>query len=273
MVVSTVLFVDLDGTICVNPFRTAVFPHITSLLSPRTGLSGDQLIELFVQEFQTRIIQSNGHTPSAVNWDEIVMTVSQRLGVTDLNVSVLNLVSDHAHAPYIRILDESDVALRRLRQDKHRRLVVASMGLAIYQMPVLKGLGLAPLFHDFLMPDLVGHLKNTPEYYDKWVRKAPDALFINVGDTYRDDIRIPKEFGFRAIMKVPIPELNALDPLERPAVLQDYRNRIPGFPENPPLLPDAVITHISELPEVVERLEELVLPLRSQIATVPSTVR
>jgi len=237
MVVSTVLFVDLDGTICVNPFRTAVFPHINSLLSPRTGLSGDQLIELFVEEFQSRIAKPDGHPLKAVNWDEIVMTVSRRLGVEDLDVSVLDLVTSHSHAPYIRILDESDVALRELRQDKRRRLVVASMGLAIYQMPVLKGLGLAPLFHDFLMPDLVGYLKNQPEYYDKWVRKMPDALFINVGDTYRDDIRIPKEFGFRAIMKVPIPELNALDPFERPAVLQDYRRQIPSLPEIHPSCP------------------------------------
>lgn len=255
MVVSTVLFVDLDGTICVNPFRTAVFPHIINLLSPRTGLSGDQLISAFVHEFQNRLGKSDGHTPDAADWDEIVIQVARRLGV-ELTLSVRELVEEHAHPPYIRILDDSDIALRQLRQDEHRRLVVASMGLAKFQMPVLEGLDLAPLFHDFLMPDLVGHLKTTHKFYESWIERAPGATFISIGDTYKDDVQVPKEFGFLSIMKVPLPELQMLDPLERPAALIDYRDKIPSLPEKINILPDAVITHISELPLTVARLEK-----------------
>jgi putative hydrolase of the HAD superfamily len=256
MVVSTVLFVDLDGTICVNPFRTAVFPHIHALLSPETMLSGDQFIQIAVQEFLNRIAASDGHDPRVVDWDEIVIQVGRNLGL-ELNVSVRELVERNAHPPYISILDDADVALRQLRQEPHRRLVVSSMGLAKFQMPVLEGLGLSVLFHDFLMPDLTGHLKNMPEFYARYADQVGDSLLISIGDTYKDDVLMPKSFGFQSIMKVPLPALQALDPLERPAALLDYRAQIPSLPENPPVLPDAVITHISELPYTVERLEAL----------------
>jgi FMN phosphatase YigB (HAD superfamily) len=255
MVVSTVLFVDLDGTICVNPFRTVVFPHINSLLSPRTGLSGDQLITIFVQEFQTRLAKSDGHTPSAADWDEIVITVGRRLGV-ELDVVVHEMVADAAKVPHIRILDDSDVYLRQLREEGHRQLVVSSMGLAKFQMPVLRGLELAPLFDEFLMPDLTGHLKTAPEFYASVTDKHANAVFISVGDTYKDDVLIPKQLGFFSVMKVPLAELKAYDPLERPQILLDYRSQIPSLPEKPPFLPDAVITHISELPGVVAALEK-----------------
>jgi FMN phosphatase YigB (HAD superfamily) len=255
MVNNTILFIDLDGTLCVNPFRTAVFPRIIDILSPRTGLSAQELLERFTHEFQQRIAESvDGRAGLAADWDDIIHTIARRLGVS-LDVSVVGLVTEFARPPYIRVLDEGNAVLQTLHGSPHRRLVAATMGLTKYQLPVLKGLGLLPLFDDVLAPDQTGFLKTDRRFYSRFTDQVPTPLLISIGDHFEDDVLCPKSFGFVSILKAPIPELAAIDPIERRYHLAAFRSQIRGLPENPPILPDAVITSLTELPELITCLE------------------
>jgi hypothetical protein len=83
----------------------------------------------------------------------------------------------------------------------------------------------------------------------------PSPLLVSIGDHFQDDVLCPKSFGFVSILKAPIPELAALDPIERRYHLAAFRSQIRGFPEKPSMLPDAVITSLTELPELITCLE------------------
>ncbi|HEX5324095.1 MAG TPA: HAD family hydrolase, partial [Capsulimonadaceae bacterium] len=146
--------------------------------------------------------------------------------------------------------------LLSLKDAGHRRLVVSSMGLSRYQLPILKALDIYDLFDEFLMPDLTGHLKWHPEHYASCTQTATDPhVFIAIGDMYRDDILPAKSFGFCAILKARIPALAGQGALERPRQLHAFREELPGAPGSITHLPDAVISDLSELLNVIPALE------------------
>lgn len=250
----TVCFIDLDGTIMVNPFATAVWPVITRELATHTGLSP----KVFLREFHAENLRRQ-HTqpndPLTMDWDDIVHTIARKHGVK-LSVRVIDLVRDNCKAPHIAVLDSALSVLKTLKTEG-RRLVVASKGLSKYQMPVLSALGLQPLFDDFLMPDLSGYLKTEFGFYESYVRACNGCLFIHVGDHYYDDVICPKRWGFKSILRLPLRELDLWTAFERPQQLNHFRHHIETYPTEPTsVLPDAVITHLNELPNVVSALEQ-----------------
>ncbi len=250
----TVCFIDLDGTIMVNPFATAVWPVITRELAASTGLSP----KVFLREFEAENLRrqhAQPNDPLTMDWDDIVHTIARKHGVK-LSVRVIDLVRDHCKEPHIAILDSADIALKALKTQK-RRLVVASKGLSKYQMPVLAALALQSLFDDFLMPDLTGYLKTEAGFYESYTRACDDCLFIHIGDHYYDDVICPKRLGFKVILRLPLRELDPLSPFERPQKLNHFRHRIATYPPEPTsVTPDAIITHLNELPNVVSELEK-----------------
>jgi putative hydrolase of the HAD superfamily len=253
----TILFFDLDGTLVVNPFRTAVWPRVTDFLAPQAALTNEQLLDLFLKEFLTRIEQnSNGETGMTVDWDDIVKQVMAQVGVR-CELSICELIVEHAHAPYIRVLDEGDSVLRALLKAGNRKLVVSTMGMSKYQLPVLEGLGLLQCFSEVLTPDLTGFLKTDRRFYRSYTSTYPVQNLISIGDHFHDDIMFPKSLGFTSILRAPFAELNAYDPLERCRHLRAFSDRIPGLPEHPEILPDAVVTSLQELPEVVQHFERV----------------
>ncbi len=198
MTTQTILFIDLDGTILVNPFLSAVFPHYTQHF-------GHDLTLEFLAEQQVRLAQPHADPVWVMDWDDICVTVARRHD-WELPLPVHTLVTEYSRPPFITVIDEADIILRQIVQPK-RKLVVASMGLHRYQMPVLRGLGIAELFDDFLMPDITGALKTDPRFYAKYADNP--ALKINVGDNLIDDVIRPHQFGHHTIQVTPIPPANS----------------------------------------------------------------
>jgi FMN phosphatase YigB (HAD superfamily) len=250
-----VCFFDLDGTLMVNPFGTAVWPNITRELAVLTGLSPKALLHAFNAENMRRQ-HTQPNDLLTMDWDDIVDTVARRHSV-QFSVRVIDLVHQYCQSPHIAVLDDADRVLAELKKP-HRKLVVATKGLSKYQFPVLKALGLYDLFDDFLTPDRTGYLKSEAGYYSNYTDNASDdTLFIQIGDHHYDDVIRPKALGFYTIMRLAVPGLSSTSPFERPHKMAQYRHYIPTYREdNSDILPHAIITHLSELPTLIDQIEQ-----------------
>jgi len=260
IVVSTVLFFDLDGTIIVNPFGSVVFPRVSALLAAHSGVSAERMMQAILLENRRRQetpLPSDSGYASIWDWDDIVQAVAAQYGLPAGSIPPRiceELAIEHAAPPHTGWLDQSLEVIAALRAP-NRRLVVATMGLAKYQLPVLRGLRLAEHFDDFLTPDLTGYLKTDQRYYGRYLDGFAEARRISIGDNYSHDVEIPKSMGFRAVLRFPMPALNALSPYARADVLDPYGGHISAYPVHVQAKPDAVITHLRELLEVIPALE------------------
>lgn len=247
----TTLFFDLDGTLMVNPFWRVVFPKVTQAIAAHNGqTTPEHVLAEIIEEHDQRLQNPLSDRPRTMDWDDIFGVVAARYGAT-IAYSAETLVIEHAAPPYTAVLDDAVDVLQRLKTG--RRLVVASMGLAKFQVPVLKALGLYDLFDDFLMPDLTGWLKTERGFYRDYPEEA--GLRLHIGDRYDHDCVAPMSFGSQSILRLPLPELADLSPFERPQILPRLGDKVAGYSGEWPCLPVAVITNLSELPEVVQSLE------------------
>lgn len=247
----TLLFFDLDGTLMINPFFSVVFPAVVQELTEKTGLS-TPFFEVIMAEHDARLENPLATLPMTMDWEDIFRVVAQKYGVA-LETNAEMLVIQHAAPPHTALLDNALEVLHELTSEPHRKLIVATMGLSKYQFPVLKALGLYDLFTDFLAPDLTGYLKFHPEFYKHYPHEP--ALRIHIGDRYDHDCFYPHQFGAKTVLRLPLPELAETAPFDRPALLPQLTEKIRLLPKNPTILPDAVVVHLSELPEVVRKLE------------------
>ncbi|MCC7207649.1 MAG: HAD family hydrolase [Anaerolineae bacterium] len=260
----TVLFFDMDGTLVANQYGRYVFPEVLAPLAAAAGTTSDALMERITAENWRR--QNAAERPDAawvMDWDDILRGLAEALGLdgTPLAADALTVCgARYATPPYCATLDDAASVLRRLREPGHRRLVVSTMGLSKYQFPVLRGLGLYDLFDDFLMPDVTGALKTERGFFAAYL-DGPDAAeqrLISVGDNYLHDVAVPKRLGFGSVLRLPVPELAALDPFERPPHIHAHGARIQYYPADPAqadVLPDAVVVSLAELPAVIARME------------------
>ncbi len=243
----TVVFIDLDATLIINPFDRAVWPVILGEIAAQSGQTPEHILDLIAAENAARQADDRVPPVQAMDWDDISQVVASRLGVT-LMASAEALVRQHTAQS--SILDAGDAVLRELAAP-HRALVVATKGLAKYQRPVLDALGLTPLFTSILTPDAHNGLKKHRAFFGEWPERA--RLAVMVGDLYDDDVLYPGGHGFRTVWKQPglSSALAAKDPFSR-ALLYPYS-------AEQPTSADAIITHLSELPAVIRRLEMSVL--------------
>lgn len=251
---ASVLFIDLDATVMTNPFWTAVFPALGEVFQQATGVAPDIIINELVSENRRRLDHPPSDQAVAMDWDDIAQTVARNHNMR-LTESVEDLVKRFSGPPYASILDDAPSVLRGLSNGGRRRLVVASMGLAKYQFPVLHSLDLFDCFDDFLMPDLTGFLKTDRRFYSKYLQGNDNVKFVSIGDHYIDDVLCPRSFGFRSVLKANVPEIQALLPFERPTHLGEYRGKVRGLSNNLSVLPDAVILDLSELADVIKQIE------------------
>ncbi|MEO8606945.1 MAG: HAD family hydrolase [Chloroflexota bacterium] len=244
----SVVFLDLDGTLMVNPFESAVWPVVTGEIAEKSGESFDAVLNLIIAENDAR--QNDPAVPAvlSMDWDDIAQTVAGRLGVR-LESSCEVLVREYA-ATHSSVLDNAQEVLQELNAS-HRALVVATKGLAKYQQPVLDALGLTPLFTAILTPDNHHALKKDAAFFGTWPSET--RLQIMVGDRYDDDVQGPAAHGFKTVWKrVDLsPVFRKKDPFAR-ALMVDYT------PEQATPA-DAIIYSLAELPALVRRLEQAVL--------------
>src|SRR5690554_4208511 len=139
----TVVFFDLDGTLIVNPFERAVWPVVMGEIADKSGTPVETVRALIIEENQARQRSSSVSAVLAMDWVDITRTVAARLGV-ELEAGCESLVCQHA-AAHSSLLENAYDVLRELNAP-HRALVVATKGLAKYQLPVLDALGLTSLF-------------------------------------------------------------------------------------------------------------------------------
>ncbi len=238
-----------------NTFASSVLPAVYDEIHRETGVPAADVRALVVREHNNRLNSACPPYPRVMDWDDIVQGVACSLGCV-LTRSLEYLVRRHCLPPHIRALDDAANVLLTLKETGRRRLVVSTMGLSRYQMPILKALGLYDLFDDFLMPDLTGHLKWHREHYVSCTDRASDKhVFIAIGDMYRDDVLPAKSFGFGSVLKARLPALSGMGAMERPGHLHKVREDLPGSPESLPFLPDAVISDLAELLTVIPALE------------------
>ena len=258
MAISTILFFDLDGTLIVNPFGKVVFPTVTALLARHApGTSAKDFMLEIIAESQRRQTVTRADRASWIwDWDDMVQVVAQQHGITAIPRAICEeLAIQHAAPPYTATLDEAEQVLRALRRPE-RRLVVTTMGLSKYQIPVLRGLGIYDLFNDVLTPDLAGFLKTEAGYYRRYTDLGSDVVKISIGDNYIHDVEFPNSLGHRTVLRLPVPEVASLTPFERSGHLAALADRIQFYPASPKALPDAVVVHLRELPEVIAELEQ-----------------
>ncbi len=247
MTYKTVIFFDLDGTLQLNPFETAVWPDIVGEIVQKTGKLAYEVIQMFEDESATR--QNDDSIPAvfAMDFDSICTTVAQRLGVS-LSHNCTDLVRKYA-ATHSSLLDGALETLTKLRAP-HRALVVATKGLAKYQLPVMNALGLTPYFTSILSPDSHNGLKKHRHFFGEWADYP--ALRMMVGDLYEDDVLYPGGHGFMTIWK-PLPslvpaDLHGYDPFTR-AQNYPYTTR-----QTHPA--DAIILTLRELPMLISYIEQ-----------------
>jgi FMN phosphatase YigB (HAD superfamily) len=240
----TVIFFDLDGTLMVNPFETAVWPVIMGEISAKSGASLEAVRRMMVDENAKRQDDESVAPILAMDWDDIADTVARRLGVV-LEARTEALVRQYAAEQSV-VLDHAHAVLRSLAAP-HRALVVATKGLAKYQLPVLDALGLTPLFDSILTPDRYNGLKKHRRFFGDWPERT--QLQIMVGDRYDDDVLYPTRHGFKTIWKIPTPDihLQMKSPVERASAYP--------YTADQSVHPDAIIVSLGELPPLIEQVE------------------
>ena len=243
----TVLFIDLDGTLMINPFESAVWPVIVEELSQKTGIRSSAILQMIDDENAARQRDDTVPPILAMDWDDITLTIARQWGVT-LTANCTELVQANA-ATHSTLLDYALEALHELTAP-HRALVVATKGLAKYQRPVMDALGLTPFFTDIITPDTHNGLKKHRHFFGDWPEQA--RLPIMVGDLYDDDVLYPARHGFSTIWKPRaslIPnELSHLSPFAR---AQDF----PYSPQQS-VHPSAILMSLRELPAAVNHMEQ-----------------
>src|SRR5258705_6214850 len=175
----TVIFIDLDGTLMINPFESAVWPVIVGELAQKTGILSSAILQMIDDENAARQRDDTVTPILAMDWDDITLTIARLLGVT-LSANCTDLVRANA-ASHAALLDYAFEALRELVAP-HRALVVATKGLAKYQMPVLDALGITPYFTDIITPDTHNGLKKHRHFFGNWPQQAQGSIMV--GDMY-----------------------------------------------------------------------------------------
>lgn len=248
---TTILFFDLDGTLVENHFSREAIGTLLGEIAAATELPLETLGHRLWLENQRRQ-QEDPDNVLTMDWGDIVQWLAQQHGVT-LSGTVDALWEQRARADAVIVNDNAPQVLRQLKAD-HRKLVLATKGLRKYQAPVLRVAGLEAHFDDILTPDITGYLKTSPDYFKAYA--AVDALKIQIGDHYVDDLICAQRNGFKTILRAPIAQLAAYTPLERPAHLAAHVDQISTYPDDgSDVLPDAVVLSLEEVPAIVAQWE------------------
>lgn len=247
----TIVFFDLDATLIENHFSRKVFRPLLEEIAAHTDVSVAELGVAMNKENKYR----QEHDPDNVltmDWEDILVTIAQKHGFS-LSDSIDERWRAFTKLEDIEILDDAPTMLQTLKNGS-RKLVLATKGLSKYQNPILDVTGLGQYFDDKLTPDITGYLKTSPQYFDKY--RKQDALFIQVGDHFYDDVICAKRNGFYSIMRAPIPDLAVYDAFDRVQRLGDFLSDIPTYPdEGSDVRPDAVVVSLQEVPEIVQQIE------------------
>jgi FMN phosphatase YigB (HAD superfamily) len=249
----TILFFDLDATLIENHFHNEVMRPLLEEIATSADVSLLDLLKEMSAENSYRQ-QNDPDNVLTMDWQDIMATIAQKHAAT-LSDSVDRRWQAMATKDAIEILDDAALMLK-LVQNGERKLVLATKGLSKYQNPILEVTGLGQFFDDKLTPDITGYLKTSPQFFNTY--RGQDNLLIQIGDHFYDDVICAKRNGFYSIMRAPIAELAVYDPFDRPQNLDNFLSEIKTYPiEGSAVRPDAVVTSLQEVPDVVRQIETI----------------
>ncbi len=243
----TVVFIDLDGTLMLNPFESAVWPQIVGEMAQKSGLSAAAILEMIEDENNARQRDDNVPATTAMDMDDVSLTVAKRLGVS-ITTNVTELVNTYAKS-HSSLLEYALESLKELAAP-HRAIVIATKGLAKYQIQVMDAMGITPLVTDTLTPDTHNGLKKHRHFFGDWPERGQDSIMV--GDLYDDDVLYPSRHGFKTLWKpraslIPDP-ISHLDPFAR-ALEFPYTSQ-------QTTRPTGILLSLRELPAAVAYIEQ-----------------
>ena len=263
---------DLDRGQRQAPGKRGVEPEVCRRLRPfvsreQTGRADPDswIVKRILDVAQARAF--GGDYVGLYDWDGIINDVAQELSYPE-RLDIEGMVRGYCRPPYIAAYPDAAAALELLRQ-RVTGMWWISNGYSRYQIPVVEALGLDQYFDGFFAPDLQGLIKPQPEIFRAAIEAAgqPPEAGVHFGDRQTDDVAGSKRAGMSAVLlERHLPQsLRIVSPLELPRldVFRDYavyQARQEGVADifnidvETECIPDAVITSLEQLPEVLDAL-------------------
>ena len=180
-----VVVFDLDDTLCKETdFLKSAFREIAESLA---GTRGDVAAEnLFAEMLEMR---SHG--------ENVFENLSQKYGV-----SVANLLARYrSHFPLGMKLPAKTRAVLETLKNRGAVLGIITDGRSLTQRNKIRALGLSEFFEDanIVVSEEFGSEKPSPENYEFFMKKYPDAEFCYVGDNPKKDFIAPNALGWETV--------------------------------------------------------------------------
>lgn len=265
---------DLDRVLMQNPFGLGVFPEVRRRLRPYVdsvetkGTDPDRwLMRRIINEAEARA--AAGDYVGAYDWDAIINDMAHELGYPE-HLDIEGMVRGYCRPEYIAAYPDVAPALEIVRQ-RVRSMWWISNGFAKYQTPVVEALGLSKYFDGYFAPELHGAIKPQVQLFEAAIEAAglPPEKGVHIGDRLTDDVAGPKRAGMTAILlerhlpqslrSVPPLELPRLDVFREYAAYEARREGVAeifGIDVEKECVPDAVITSLEQLPQVLAELQD-----------------
>ncbi|MEW8979405.1 MAG: HAD family hydrolase [Symbiobacterium sp.] len=265
---------DLDGVLQKNPFRMGrpdgVFGHICRELAPYVpGPDPEQeVLQRIIARHQRHM--AAGDVVAAHDWDGIVAAIAREVGYPG-QIDVARLVEHYCQVDGLIASYPGAAECMDMLRARGHVLVSVTNGFRRYQEPVQRTLGLLDRFTALVTPEIAGAGKPQADIY-RAAEQFGRGPCIHVGDVLPHDVFGAKNAGWLAIYVVqptapgytPMPpSLAALPPWERPAAARTWLEerlvidrRWHAHPrcELEECMPDAIVQHLLEIPDTVERL-------------------
>ncbi|MFD2044925.1 HAD family hydrolase [Ornithinibacillus salinisoli] len=246
---------DLDGTLMQNPFVDWVFPEIISIIQQQLNQDID-IKKIIVEEHEKRMKENR--IVEAYDWDDIVKQVIEELNLST-KIEVTQLVEKHTETPKVYLLENNILNTLNELKIRNYSLAVVTNGYSIYQVPVMKELGLDKLFDTVITPDLCGYAKPNESILNSLLYVG--EIVAHIGDRIDHDIILANMLGITSILINKNLPNNLIEmPLEKRHEDETFlkiceekwraENKMKSVPFLNEAVPDYVITSIEELTDI-----------------------
>lgn len=265
---------DLDRVLMQNPFGLGVFPEVRRRFRPYVDAdkTGGTDPDLWITRRIVNAAQDRaraGDYVGSYDWDGIINDFAKELSYPE-PLDIADMVRSFCRSPYIASYSDVVPALQLLRP-RVGSMWWISNGFAKYQVPVVEALGLQRYFDGYFAPETHGAIKPQAEIFQAAIAAAGElpGAGVHVGDRLTDDVAGPKRAGMYAVLlERELPQsLRSIPPLELPrldvfrdyAVYQARREGVAdifGIDVEQECIPDAVITSLEQLPQVLAAFDD-----------------
>lgn len=267
--------IDLDKVLIQNTFMLGVFPTVHRILRPYIkpemleGQESDHWIVDRIYDEHARRLRAKDWVPSS-DWHAIINYVARALGYTE-TIDIASIVRQHAQKPYIAVYRDARPALEWLKQEANS-LWWISNAFTEYQLPVLDALDLSRYFNGYFGPDTHGGVKPFAPLFQAAARAAGEhpSRGVHVGDYLTNDVSGANLNGMRSVWldrslnpvfdgvaPWDIPKMDTFITYMRGVARKEFAYDAYELDIAKYCIPDAVISSLDQLPEVLTYLRAL----------------